>query len=157
MANGVPTREEQIGGRCKHFTGTVAKKCMAGVCYDDVELRHDPIPYQSRGVTYTSGRSLPCLKNHNLGGAVCALVAFPSPAEIAEKIARQDSGLRDMVTARKAIVAKLGPYTKRKSPDAHGTIPCPVCTTGTLGYRRAAYNGHIHARCSTEGCVAWME
>ena len=21
----------------------------------------------------------------------------------------------------------------------------------------AAYNGHVHARCKTEGCVSWME
>lgn len=152
-----PTREEQVGGRCRHFTGTVATKCMAGVCYDDVWLNHDPIPYESRGLTYKSSRSLPCLRSHNHGGAVCALVAFPSPDEIAAIIERQDSGLRDLVTARKAIVAKLGPYVKRQSPDAHGSLACPVCTTGTLGYRRAALNGHIHARCSTEGCVAWME
>lgn len=38
-----------------------------------------------------------------------------------------------------------------------GEMECPVCKTGKLRYSRAAYNGHVHARCSTDGCVAWME
>jgi len=38
-----------------------------------------------------------------------------------------------------------------------GNMKCPVCETGNLRYSRAAYNGHIHATCSTEGCVSWME
>lgn len=38
-----------------------------------------------------------------------------------------------------------------------GEMDCPVCKTGKLRYSRAAYNGHVHGRCSTDGCVAWME
>lgn len=38
-----------------------------------------------------------------------------------------------------------------------GEMECPVCKTGKLRYSRAAYNGHVHARCSTDGCVALME
>jgi hypothetical protein len=38
-----------------------------------------------------------------------------------------------------------------------GEMECPVCKTGKLRYSRAAYNGHVHARCSTDDCVAWME
>lgn len=38
-----------------------------------------------------------------------------------------------------------------------GTIPCPVCNSGSLMYSRATYNGHVHARCTTKDCVAWME
>lgn len=38
-----------------------------------------------------------------------------------------------------------------------GVIPCPICKSGKVNYSRAAYNGHVHARCSTAGCVAWME
>ncbi len=37
-----------------------------------------------------------------------------------------------------------------------GACACPVCLTGTLHYTRA-YNGHVHASCSTESCVRWME
>lgn len=38
-----------------------------------------------------------------------------------------------------------------------GQMPCPVCSKGNLKYSRSGYNGHVHARCSTSGCVAWME
>lgn len=141
-----PSREEQVAGRCKHFTGTMNKTCSVGVCYDDVKR---PVPGDTAG--------LPCVLR--LGGDLigCPAREFPTTEEVAATIARQDQSLRDMVTARAAIVEAIGPYKPRKSPDARGTLACPICTTGTLGYRRAAYNGHVHARCSTEGCVAWME
>lgn len=38
-----------------------------------------------------------------------------------------------------------------------GVMECPICKTGKLHYSRAAYNGHVHARCTTLDCVAWME
>jgi hypothetical protein len=38
-----------------------------------------------------------------------------------------------------------------------GVMDCPVCKTGKLQYRRSSYNGHVHGRCSTADCVAWME
>ena len=152
-----PTREEQIGGRCKHFTGVSNKCCKAGVRYVDVERRHSPMNYDSGGVTYSSSLSRPCITKYNHAGAECDKLEFPTAEEIAAIMERQEKGLLGIMKARAAIVEKIGPYVKRKSPDVAGSLACPVCTTGTLGYRRATFNGHIHARCSTEGCVAWME
>ena len=59
--------------------------------------------------------------------------------------------------ARRAIVDHLGAYVRGRSRDAQGFIPCPNCGTGELYFTRAAYNGHIHARCSTDFCTSWME
>lgn len=65
--------------------------------------------------------------------------------------------------ARAAIVAHLGgPWKRQKGggarPDESGRVDCPVCgKPATLGFRRSGYNGHIHARCTTEGCMSWME
>lgn len=39
---------------------------------------------------------------------------------------------------------------------AKDTMPCPVCD-GTLHFRVAACNGHVHAQCDTDGCLTWME
>lgn len=39
----------------------------------------------------------------------------------------------------------------------NGTMDCPVCGSGKLQYKRSNYNGHVHAKCSTDGCVAWQE
>jgi hypothetical protein len=86
--------------------------------------------------------------------------------------------ITNMMTAREAILADLKDRAQRgdtsvkalSDRDAHrwhkpqanyyaggGEIVCPVCKTGKLCYSRAAYNGHVHAACSTNGCVAWME
>jgi hypothetical protein len=45
----------------------------------------------------------------------------------------------------------------KNSFTGSGTLLCPVCGVGTLSYSRAAYNGHVHANCETDGCVRWME
>ena len=41
--------------------------------------------------------------------------------------------------------------------SGQGEMACPVCGAGRLQYWRSGRNGHVHARCSTPGCVAWME
>ena len=39
-----------------------------------------------------------------------------------------------------------------------GAMDCPVCGgTRTLRYHESSHNGHIHARCKTDGCVSFME
>ncbi len=70
-----------------------------------------------------------------------------------EKSAFAES-LKKIMMAREAIM---------KDADGQrstgGTInPCPVCEKGKLFYS-IAYNGHVHARCSTQEppCVSWME
>jgi hypothetical protein len=37
-----------------------------------------------------------------------------------------------------------------------GTISCPSCQA-SLHYGIAAYNGHVHARCETPGCVDFIQ
>ena len=49
------------------------------------------------------------------------------------------------------------PMKQRNCFTGVGEMDCPICKTGKLRYSRAAYNGHVHAKCSTNGCVAWME
>jgi hypothetical protein len=66
--------------------------------------------------------------------------------------------VKDIGKAHRAIVAHLGGPWKRGTPGASGKIDCPICgKQGSLKFSRAGYNGHIHARCATEGCVNWME
>lgn len=67
---------------------------------------------------------------------------------------------RDMAKvnkARSAIVEYLGVYVRGRSRDAQGKIPCPNCGMGLLHFTRAAYNGHIHAQCTTDHCTSWIE
>ena len=81
-------------------------------------------------------------------------------------------------TARKAILAELKRRALEKDPNVRtldpnnehrwhkpqdnyysgaGEMACPICGTGKLRYSRSGYNGHVHAACTTETCVRWME
>lgn len=60
--------------------------------------------------------------------------------------------------AREAIVTHLGGPWKKGKPSAGGVIDCPICSgKKTLRFSRASVNGHIHAACTTDNCVSWME
>lgn len=37
-----------------------------------------------------------------------------------------------------------------------GTIECPKCGA-RLHYTISSYNGHVHGKCETQGCVSWMQ
>lgn len=123
--------------RCVHFTGIQNDACDVGVKYDSV--RNDDLPA-------FKGR-FPCMSE--VGS--CSLRRFPTAEETAAEEAMWAKVLADTNTARKAIVA----VTEGKRRVA-GKTACPVCDGGTLAYSVAG-NGHIHAACSTESCVRWME
>jgi hypothetical protein len=61
-------------------------------------------------------------------------------------------GSVDCLTALCEILRTVG--KRRGFAD---TMPCPCCEGGTLRYSVASYNGHIHAACSTPGCVRFMQ
>ena len=63
----------------------------------------------------------------------------------------------DMTVTRRKIMQQIDQKNQQKA-NVSGTIPCPVCGTGTVSYSRAGlYNGHITAKCDTFGCVSWIE
>lgn len=155
--------------RCRHFNGVQHDKCEAGVCYKTLQ-----------GAGYQ--RLLPCMPWHCDTGkpvASCDKYAVFTVEEIAEQERQIEKSINETIVARQAIVAELdrrhaaGDKTVIAKPHhdddfaatgcrsayvaGGGTMPCPVCNTGTLRYSRAACNGHIHAACSTTGCVRWME
>lgn len=66
--------------------------------------------------------------------------------------------LTDVLEARLLIVEKIGEYKKGTSEGVVGKIDCPKCKVKDgLHFSRSGYNGHIHAKCKTEDCLAWME
>lgn len=85
--------------------------------------------------------------------------------EIGDKITTvRDAILEDLKARFKAgdkSVLACRDTSRWHKPQANyfhgaGKMKCPLCA-GELRYSRAGYNGHIHAACSTEGCVRWME
>lgn len=68
------------------------------------------------------------------------------------KMMAQFSVIRPAIVA--AAKAKGGGKGKK---DVVGLIDCPSCKTGKVGYSMASINGHVWAKCSTDGCAEWME
>lgn len=139
---------------CKHYRAmSEHDTCKAGVKYADLPR----------------GPARPCFweRCDRRGNALspmpappssCSLASFPDEAEIAEDEAKSRERFGLVGKARNAIVASLGGPWKRGTPGSQGRIDCPACDgKGTLSFTRAGCNGHIHARCSTGGCVSWME
>lgn len=153
--------------KCRHFTGVQNDKCKAGVCYKTLQEDGALLP------------CLPWLANTGKPVANCKQYGVYTAEEIAEQEREIERLLKGTITARNAIVAELerrhaaGDKSVTAKPHydmefnltgcpspyvaGAGTIPCPVCKTGALRYSRAACNGHVHAACSTTGCVRWME
>ena len=125
---------------CKHYRAMYEHQtCKAGVEYADLkQMPHDFHPCFNRSV------------------GVCNLAEYPTPEEMAAKEQEFKQHFEISMKARAAIVEHLGGSWTKGAPGASGEIPCPICG-GTLRFSRAGYNGHIHARCTTENCVAWME
>ena len=135
---------------CNHYRAMAHHKtCEADVEYDSFKgLSFDKRPCFARLVKKAGEYVAPC---------GCDKAQFPTAEEIAAEDAEFQKIFERSMTARQAIVAHLGGPWKRGMPGSSGQIQCPICTTGNLQFSRAGYNGHIHAACTTEGCVRWME
>jgi hypothetical protein len=138
------------GQTCDHYNGVQMlgrsqKKCGAGI---------DPIYSFCDGNSFGWVNKAPCF-SRNADAPICPQAKFPTPSEIAEREAKFNAYLEDfmnwMPKARDAIVA----LSKASKTNA-GTIDCPKCKA-ELRWTLAPSNGHVHAKCQTEGCLQWME
>ena len=130
---------------CKHHNSERDNKtCAAGVPYESFR----GMPFDKR----------PCFSEDGNPRPGCDLVQLPT----AQELAAEDAWLKEQDqkhgTARQAIVAACGGPWKRGMASMRGVIDCPACgAVKSLTYSRSGYNGHIHAKCATKGCVSWME
>lgn len=127
------------------------KTCDAGVFYVTLDGHGKPGFFDKA----------PCFWRRGKGAAKpcsCPYAAYPTDEEIAADEAESRASMERIGKARQAIVTHLGGPWKRGTPGARGRIDCPVCGgKETLGFSRAGCNGHIHAGCTTDKCVRWME
>lgn len=131
---------------CAHFTGVQHEVCRAGVRYDTArEPKTETTPYR-----------FACFQDE-AQGLVCEKARFPTRAEAeAEKLA-DDAVFARVSKAHRAAHDDAKAKRFGKGRGGADSLPCPVCETGRLYYRVASYNGHMHAKCETDGCVSWME
>lgn len=172
-------------GWCKHYSGffnpgiNSGKKthCDVGVEYASVETKVD-FTYSYPGEhVYEKHVAHPCFKREHHLTDGCSKCQFPTPEEIEARRKEVHALVNRVSTARQAILQDLrrrwiedrasgikcpADISRFIQPQTNyfcgvGKMKCPICTTGELSYSRSTYNGHVHARCSTAGCVAWME
>ncbi len=134
---------------CRHFNGVQHDCCEAGVNYREL-AGGPPTGCMTR---------IPCLpmnepKNGSM--AVCEKRDRWTKLEAELNVTRRSESMqRHMLAFRKVHDdAKAKGYKKN-----HGGVSecvCPICA-GAIRYSVASYNGHLHAKCETEGCVQWME
>lgn len=132
---------------CKHYRGMFkVHKCEADVFFDTLEHYGTPKFHDS----------CPCFGPDHPGE--CKSKVYPTAEEMEEKDLEIEDLFAKITKAREAIVEDCGGPWKRGTPASSGKINCPACgQTEALHYRRAGVNGHIHATCSTKGCVSWIE
>jgi hypothetical protein len=120
---------------CRHFNGVQFDACKVGIRFDHV--RDDAKPVYRR---------LPCIVYGDVEPPPCPQRDLPTEAEIA---AERDKSNQHAAAAMemRAQISKL--------PDVAGDVVCVLC--GDLARWKRAPNGHVWCRCSTEGCVRWIE
>ncbi len=129
-------------GICKHFRGTINKRCGRGVVIRELVGGPD------RGwVT-----RLPC-HQANTTAIGCEQYAEPTDDEVAEydaEVAKDAARMKVLAPAISRI------KEENQGKNTKGTMECPICG-GDLHWTHAAYNGHVWGRCETKDCVSWME
>jgi len=136
---------------CKHFTGTHRTPCKAGVDYRALV----------GGPDLGWGLRIPChtiVFDHakDVVRVSCDKRELPTREEAEATVAAGDAA---MERHKKAIRVAHDDAKAKGLKKGHGgvsDVACPNCD-GKISYSVAAYNGHMHAACSTKGCVAWME
>jgi hypothetical protein len=130
------TKERRLK-KCQHFNGIINDTCRVGVAYLTVRDSSSS-PY--RFPCLPDGADIPC--QHRV---------YPTLAELEAEDKERALMVANVMLVRKQITNQT--QGKRR---VRGYIICPVCKEGRVNYG-VAYNGHIHAQCTTESCVSWIE
>ena len=124
--------------------------CEAGVEFKSVQPKAGPTFREQPCFLTDKGESKP-------DALPCEKLRRPTPEEIAAHEKWWEARTGDMAKVMTAIMPWRTEHKKKRIGGAQ-TIDCPACGgIKTLSMTIAAYNGHVHARCKTEGCVSWME
>lgn len=132
------------GGWCIHYRAPSNNNetCEAGIRYDSMTGT-----FATRPCFLDNGKSKP-------EATECPLLRRPT----AEEIKTHEEWVKSRIERLSSVMLAICHWRKEnKGKSARTAIECPACKTGTLNLSIAACNGHVHGRCSTEGCVSWKE
>jgi hypothetical protein len=141
-------------GTCIHFTGVQHKACKLGYVYDQLAK---PLPcihsYKKHFPKEQRGQQEPCKHTD------CKDYLAPTAEQVAEADRRLKERLEYFSRAMGPVSEwrKAQGWSKKNRVSATGKVPCNACGKGEIHLSMAAYNGHVWGKCTTEGCVSWME
>lgn len=156
-------------GTCIHFNGIQNDCCRAGVHYratfDDsrpgLMLRAPCIEFHERPAhgrgTYVKAGEASVLTPYDRCGekaVACPHRREPTDDEILENRRMWDLQIKKTTAAIK--VASEWRVKPKPAENRTGVVECPICK-GRLHLSQSSYNGHVHGKCETQDCVAWME
>lgn len=153
-----PAGVTMIGGKEPHG------HCKAGVVYlDQFGRAPDDGNHQVNGRYYPSSGIFQriCCTDGNKHTEAEQLARCPkwlrNTREMGEK--RADDLTASMARMRMAseVVGKWRTWTKKNRVAKQEAIDCPTKCGGKLHLSQAAYNGHVWGKCTSEGCLSWME
>ena len=141
----------QRAGWCVHYCGPPRYfekdqtwNCGAGV---DLNTAWDGVKFDER----------PCFLdkqgNSKPNSRPCEHLRRPTP----EEIAADEVWTKQQMDTLSTVLLGIADWRQKHEGRSYAEIiECPACK-GRLHLSIAAYNGHVHGRCETDGCVAWME
>ena len=133
---------------CKHFTGIHRDVCKAGVTYRTLVGGPD-LGWATR---------IPCIVSTLTKEPVsCEQREYPTVEEATAEVDAHEAAIERTMQAHRAAHDDAKAKGLKAGHGGAGSCPCPVSEKGRISYAVASYNGHMHARCETEGCVSWME
>jgi len=139
---------------CQHYKpprgpeGWDTTWCAAG---EDHLTRRLPNDQQPQGAEF---KAAPCIGGHHLTDPTAAC---PKWIRRTREMGEARADAKSAFLARMALVGPVVAAWRKKAPRGKAeVIECPACK-GRLHLSQAAYNGHVHGRCETAGCVSWME
>lgn len=149
-------------GTCIYFNGIQNKTCLRGVDYnstwpDGPKPCIQWIPISARGGTHLRPGEEPIERRPMKGAAEATPCQFreePTDEDVQRSRAEWEADVNKTIAAIKIAVQ----WSVKPKPDAdrRGEVKCPICE-GKLHLFQSAYNGHVHGKCETDGCVSWME
>lgn len=160
-------------GTCIHYTGMLPAEgphvCGAGVdmdaAFDDTKpgiflrmpcVQFREVPAHGKGAYCKPGEPTKRIEIDRRDQVMvpCALRVEPTSEQVQAYRAETELELKKAMTAiRVAAEWRVKP---KPAQDRREVVGCPVCK-GHLHLSQSSYNGHVHGRCETEGCVSWME
>ena len=137
---------------CQHYTPEtifgIGGKKATGICAAGVKVADVRLPKCSK----------PCLGGHELDDAktVCPSWIRRTREQGEARADAFDAAIKRMEMAG-PIVTAWRTWSKTNRVSKQEIIDCPTGCGGKLHLSQAAYNGHVHGKCTTNGCLSWME